>query len=798
MLVVAPARRAALIWALTGLGAAGLAAVPAAASAANLRPATRTAAVSAVRQAPAVPATARFVTRPQAAALPPGYRRACPPPARPGQMACMALVPAGRAAISPDAVPAGYDPATLQNAYGLTAAAAKPADGETVAIVDAYDDPTAAHDVAQYRLNYGLPPCPACLKVVNQYGGSSPPGVDSAGGWELEESVDLEMVSAICPNCNILLVEANSDSISDLSAAERYATLRANVVSNSWGSGAEFIGENAFDEDFYRPGVAITAAAGDNGYGTQFPAVSPYVTAVGGTTLTGASPTSAGSQAAWSGTGSGCASLEPQPSWQAGAVPSGCQNRTDADLSADADPATGVAVYDTTLPFKGWVGSPIGGTSVSTPIVAASYALADVSAGGPGDGLIPGTFPAAYPYQAPGDFTDVTAGSNGSCEAGRAYLCHGKAGYDGPTGLGTPDGTGGLTGPSGNTVSVISPGTQVYLPGAPVSLAIQALLTDPAGQPDYSVTGPATLLANSGGISGTAPGRPGVYHVTVTVTDSGDASAQQSVTFAVVVVARLAAAHPGYGPIRLDLAGKCLSDAGNSSAAGTRAEIGTCSGHAAQNWAFIPGGAPAGPGLVKIHGKCLTIRPGIRATLQSCTGAGSQRWQYQAGDQLYNPGTGKCLADPGGSRVNGRQVQVSPCNGAPDQSWTLPAGPVLAGIAGRCLTDPGDSGQAGTRVEIAACRASSSQKWTMTRSGALGIRGRCLQVAGRSKNDGAGAVLARCGSSAAQQWLAGPNGQLLNGNSGRCLADPANSAAAGPKLAQEDCYSQPGEIWAIS
>jgi hypothetical protein len=800
MLVVAPARRAALIWALTGLGAAGLAAVPAAASAAATVTAARAAASSA-RPVPAVPATARFVTRPQSPAVPPGFRPACPVPTWPGQMACMALVPAGRAAVTPDASPVGYDPATLQNAYGLAAAAARPADGETVAIVDAYDDPAAATDVAAYRQNYGLPPCTSasgCLKVVNQYGAtSSLPGVDSTGGWELEESVDLEMVSAICPNCNILLVEANSDSISDLATAERYATLHANAVSNSWGSGAEFIGESEFDPEFFRPGVAIAAAAGDDGYGTQFPAVSPYVTAVGGTTLTGASATSTGSQTAWSGTGSGCSSLEPQPAWQAGVVPAGCRNRTVADLSADADPSTGVAVYDTSPPYKGWVGERVGGTSVSTPIVAAAYALADISAGGPGDGLLPGTFPAAYPYQSPGDFTDVTTGSNGTCEPARQYLCHAGTGYDGPTGLGTPDGTSGLSGPSGNAVSVINPGTRVFLPGAPVSLPIQAIDTDSGGLPDYSISGPATLLANSEGVAGVAPARPGVYPVTVTVTDSGDASAQQSVTFSIVVVARLADPHPGYGPVRLDLGGKCLEDAGNSRASGTRVEIGACAGQAAENWAFIPADAPAGAGLVKIHGKCLTVRPGVRLTLQPCTGGSSQRWLYQAGDELANPGSGKCLADPGGSRVNGTQAEIASCDGAADRSWTLPPAPVLAGIAGQCLTDPGDSSRAGTRVEISGCSASAAQKWTMTRGGALTIRGKCLQVAGRSLTDGAPIELARCGSTPAQQWQTGPDGQLLNGNSGRCLADPANSAAS-PKLAQEDCYSQPGEIWAVS
>ncbi len=372
-------------------------------------------------------------------------------------MACMALIStrtaAGARADATASAPGGasYDPAQLQDAYGLTTPAATAAKGETVAVVDAFNDPQASANLDAYRAAYGLGACDQaskCLTIENEHGGTTDlPKADSTGGWELEESLDLDMVSAICPNCSIILVEASSASIASLATAERTASRSgAEAVSNSWGSGAEFTGENAYDPDFYAPGVAITAAGGDDGYGTQYPAVSPYVTAVGGTTLAGS--TGSWSQSAWAGSGSGCSQLEPKPSWQTADAtsPGGCLNRTDNDVSADANPDPGVWVYDTVKDpsagiASGW--AAVGGTSVSTPIVAAAYALADIVAGGPGKALIAGSFPAAYPYQDSSAFTDITTGSDGSCEPARQYLCHAVTGYDGPTGVGAIDGTAG-------------------------------------------------------------------------------------------------------------------------------------------------------------------------------------------------------------------------------------------------------------------------------------------------------------------------------------------------------------------
>ncbi len=502
-----------------------------------------------------------------------------------------------RADVSP---PAGspYGPSQLRDAYGLTSAAAKPADGETIAVVDAYNDPSASSDLAAYRSAYGLPLCKEtskCLTIENEHGGTDLPRKDTSGGWELEESLDLEMISAICPNCSIRLVEANSASISALATAERTATRSgAEAVSNSWGSGAEFTGESAYDPDFYAPGVAITAAGGDDGYGTQYPAVSPYVTSVGGTTLTG----SGGhwSQSAWSGTGAGCSELEPKPSWQTSDAtsPGGCLNRTDNDVAAEANPDPGVWIYDTVRDpgsgaAPGWIA--VGGTSVSTPIVAAAYALADVEAGGPHQALIPATFPAAYPYQNSSDFLDITSGSDGSCESARRYLCHARTGYDGPTGVGALDGIAGLTGPQGGELTVLGPGTQVYQSGAKISLQLDVQPDQDA--PTMSVTGLAGLAVGTGQVlTGTAPARTGVHRVTVTATLDGQSG---SSSFDVVIVPKIRASHPATGEIRRG-GGWCLAGPGYRRAVGTSAVLERCSGGAAQKWKLERPADSAAPG----------------------------------------------------------------------------------------------------------------------------------------------------------------------------------------------------------
>jgi hypothetical protein len=317
-----------------------------------------------------------------------------------------------------------YDPSYLQSAYNLATAAANTGGGQTVAIVDAFDDPNASADLTQYRTFFGLT-CPTggnCLTKVDEHGGNSLPAADP--GWSQEISLDLDMLSAVCPRCHILLVEAASASFNDLAqAAQTAANLGATAISNSYG-GSEFLGENAFDADYDHPGIAVTVSSGDSGYGVEYPAASQYVTAVGGTSLYQSTSTGsrAATETAWSGAGSGCSAFEPKPTWQ---KDTGCARRTVADVSAVADPSTGVWVYDT---YGGGPWMIFGGTSVASPIVAATYALA----GNPASQ----STAAQYPY-VNGGLNDVMSGSNGSC--GGTYLCTAQAGYDGPTGLGTPN-----------------------------------------------------------------------------------------------------------------------------------------------------------------------------------------------------------------------------------------------------------------------------------------------------------------------------------------------------------------------
>jgi hypothetical protein len=319
------------------------------------------------------------------------------------------------------ASPSGLTPADLQSAYALPTSGGS---GMTIAIVDAQDNPNAEKDLAVYRQQFGLSPCTTtngCFKKVNQSGQPTPlPTPDT--GWAGEIALDLDMASAACPSCKILLVEANSASMSDLGAAVNAAVkLGANVVSNSYGGSEDSSAPTTDQQYFNHAGVTITASSGDGGYGVEYPAASKYVLAVGGTSLTKASNTRGWSEKAWSGAGSGCSKYETKPSFQ---TDTGCGKRTVADVSAVADPNTGVAVYNT-YGGSGW--AVYGGTSASSPLVAAILALTGKANVGNG-----------WPYAHTGAFFDVTSGSNGSC--GGSYLCTGTAGYDGPTGLGTPNG----------------------------------------------------------------------------------------------------------------------------------------------------------------------------------------------------------------------------------------------------------------------------------------------------------------------------------------------------------------------
>lgn len=345
----------------------------------------------------------------------------------------------GGGSSAPPPPPSGaYGPLQFQTAYGLSNILSG---GATVAIVDAYDDPNITQDLASYIAAYqaayqstyqSTPFCTSgCFEKVDQTGGTHYPKPNQ--GWALEISLDVETVRAACPDCNILLVEAKSSSFTNLLAAEKYAEQQAEVVvvSNSWG-GSEFSSETSYDNEFNTM-LPITFSSGDSGYGVEWPAASPNVTAVGGTTLYLNTNDTRQSERAWSGSGSGCSAYEAQPTWQYSLGLSGCNNRMIADVSADADPATGAAVYDS-YGYQGQSGwFTVGGTSLASPLIASTYALAESND--------PGDDPSSVDeiYNSSSLLYDVTSGSSGTCGT---FLCDAGTGYDGPTGLGTPDGAG--------------------------------------------------------------------------------------------------------------------------------------------------------------------------------------------------------------------------------------------------------------------------------------------------------------------------------------------------------------------
>lgn len=426
----------------------------------------------------------------------------------------------GRHASAAGATPDGFGPADLKDAYRVPGSSV----ARTVAIVDAFDDPTAEADLAVYRAQYGLPPCTTaggCFRKVNQVGAAAPlPAADE--GWSGEISLDLDMVSAICPSCSILLVESNTNENTDMYAAEDTAAAMAHYVSDSW-DGPEYPGESADDVHFTHPGVAITVASGDDGTGAMYPATARGVTTVGGTSLDRDTTTPRGwNESAWSDAGSGCSASEQRAPWQNSAT--GCAARAEADVAAVADPYTGVAVYQG---FGGFGWTVYGGTSAATPIIAAMYALA----GAPGN-----DFPAAYPYAKASGLFDVTDGFNGVCT--NEPECTAGPGWDGPTGLGTPNGTSAFASPTGaaNVVFAAAPGDQTSNAGAPVRLQLSAF--DSAAAPlTYHASGlppGVTLNQATGLITGTLAAA-GTFPITVTASDSTGATDHVTFSWTVLV-----------------------------------------------------------------------------------------------------------------------------------------------------------------------------------------------------------------------------------------------------------------------
>jgi hypothetical protein len=355
-------------------------------------------------------------------------------PAVAGSATCLAQVvtPLQVVATANASLPSGYGPADLQSAYDVDTTQGA---GNAVAIVDAYDDPNAAADLATYRATYGLPACTVangCFHEFNQKGAPSPlPSANSS--WAAEESLDVDMVSAICPLCQIDLVEANSSSVGNLAIAAGAAAKLAGVkaISNSYG-GSELKTETAWDSYYNHPGIITTAASGDSGYGTSYPAADPGITAVGATVLTRGVATARGwTETAWARSGSGCSVYEAKPAWQ---HDTSCAMRSVADVSAVGSTSTPVAMYDT-YSAAGW--RMVGGTSVASPVVAsiAAMANADFRASGNASGfyeMAPGYVGSAG---AELGINDVTSGTNGTCAG--TYMCAAGVGYDGPSGIGS-------------------------------------------------------------------------------------------------------------------------------------------------------------------------------------------------------------------------------------------------------------------------------------------------------------------------------------------------------------------------
>jgi hypothetical protein len=421
----------------------------------------------------------------------------CPPPS-PGHFSCYALQRVAAKASTPGAQPydvqasypvgpdGGYTPSDLWSAYGLgtlstLGAASGPGTGQTVGIVDAYDDPNIEADLGTFDSQYGLPACTTangCFTKVGQTGTSSLPAGNA--GWAGEISLDVEAVHSICPDCKILLVEANSSSSTDLAAAVNEAvSLGATEVTNSYGAAEQ---DNATVEAAYaHPGVVITASSGDQGYynwtepslGTSanMPAALPDVVAVGGTSLNLNTDGSRSSETVWNdntgpealggsagASGGGCSTLFTAPAWQsslAGYSSAGCAGkRLVADVSAIADPYTGFDTYNS-YDASGWVTS--GGTSLSSPVIAATFALVGGSQGV--------ADPAQTLYYGlagdPSSLYDVTTGGNGFCygaqpgacttshpaasDCNGTTACDAASGYDGPSGVGTPVGLGAFS-----------------------------------------------------------------------------------------------------------------------------------------------------------------------------------------------------------------------------------------------------------------------------------------------------------------------------------------------------------------
>ena len=345
-------------------------------------------------------------------------------------------------------------------------------------------------------------------------------------------------------------------------------------------------------------------------------------------------------------------------------------------------------------------------------------------------------------------------------------------------------------------LSLLDPANQKQVIGDPVGLPLQQAIPVPGQTVTFTATGlpPGVSLSASGQLTGWLS-RTGNYSVQVSASDAAG-------TLGSVAYGWTVAAAPGQGPtgpVRFDVGGKCLNDAGNGTADGTAVNIGTCNGGASQQWTVVQ------DRTLRIHGKCLSISGsakvnGAKTVLATCSGFASQQWTVGSGAELVNATAGLCLAGSS-SGTGGVQAWISACNGKVNQKWTLPAGPVVSEVPGMCLNDQGASTGDGNPVVISSCDGQAAQNWTAQPDGTLRFAGKCLDIPGSGTASGTSLDLLSCNASASQQWrisAASGGAQLQNPASGLCLADPGDATANGTALEVLSCSSgDPGLVWRV-
>jgi hypothetical protein len=705
-----------------------------------------------------------------------------------GQPSCPPLLATGGEAAAASALPAGYGPADLQSAYNLAAAASSDGTGVSVAVVAPDDDPNAAADLSAYRTEYGLPPCTesgGCFSVVNQDGATSPLPPASAS-WAKDDSVVLDMVSAICPNCRITLIEATG---SGLPTAENAAVsvVHANVIVDGWQLGLSgYSYDQTSGQYFDHPGVAIVAPAGDEGLlEDQYPASSQFVTAVGGTTLTRDTGTTRGwRETAWADTAPGC-SGSPKPSWQ---TDSGCSTRMVADVSADADPTTPVAYYDT-YQSSGW--GKAGGTVVAAAIVGGTYGLAGPAA--------PDTYPASYPYQHPGDLNDVTEGGviGPPCIDFPTYECQAGPGYDGPTGWGTPDGIAGFQlGPVSHSIVTVTgvPYQQSAVGEAITPLAVTAIDTAPAVL-TWSASGlppGLSIDAATGIISGT-PTTVGTYAVAVTATDGSGTSTVHFTWNARDVITFGTGSDGGWYAYGTDVSVQVVA----SDSAASEPLTYTASG--------LAPGLSINPATGLISG--VMKKTGYwdaNVTVSDPTGASAVSGYFFGDYGVITMPPQANVTSVAGQAVTfpvhytdtaPETPYIDLSNGPPGES-PYPFGPVagwsmVAGVYHATL-DVGD-GYGGN--------AEAQFTWTVRPApdsgpaGSFRVSRGCLSLRGGHLASGAAVQVTRCAPAATQRWTYVPDGTLRVG--GLCLLVPKSGLAASSHLTVGACSSADAVSWQI-